>query len=284
MQSEQNNTNAMSQSIIKTLKKFIYGVIPYTFTKVFNPKSSKIKYYKYIKEHDYTRHVYDFAPSYINMRVKVMEDKEKELHYVLHEGNKKLYFPKDYSVEKIQNNYRNLIIEQHPEHPHHYIDTHTEIENKTILDIGAAEGIFSLSVIEKVNMVYLFECEPKWIRALEATFEPWKEKVIIIRKYISDTNSKNQQTLDTFFEDKPTDNLFLKMDIEGAECSALAGAGKLFTTATNLDFAICTYHRKNDVKEIAAFLDKYACTYHLREGYMYIKHHLRPGLLRGSKA
>lgn len=274
----------MSQSIIKNIKKFIYGAIPYAFTKTFHPESPKIKYYKYIKEHDYTRHIYDFAPSYINMHVEVMEDKEKELRYVLHAGSKKLYFPGDYSVEKIQKNYRNLIIEQHQEHPHHYIDTLTEVENKTILDIGAAEGIFSLSVIEKAKLVYLFECEPKWIKALEATFEPWKEKVIIIRKYISDTNSENQQTLDTFFEDKSTENLFLKMDIEGAECRALAGAEKLFSTATNLDFAICTYHRTNDAKDIAVFLDKYACNYILREGYMYIKHRLRPGLIRGHKA
>lgn len=273
----------MSQSTIKSIKKFIYGTIPYIFTKILNSDSAKIKYYKYIKEHDYTRHIYDFAPAYINMQVQVLEDKEKGLRYVMHEGNKKLYFPADFSPQKIEKAYCSLLIEQHPEHPHHYIDYPEEIENKTILDIGAAEGIFSLSAIEKAGMIYLFEYDPKWIKALDATFEPWRDKVRIIKKYISNTNDDTQQTLDSFFADKPANDLFFKMDIEGAECSALAGAKELFSKATNLDFAICTYHRKNDAKDIAAFLDNYSCTYSLRKGYMYVNHRLRPGLIRGSK-
>lgn len=273
-----------TSSITKTVKKYIYGSVPYFFTKIFNANSPKLKYYKYIREHRYTRHIYEFAPAYIDMQVKVIEDKEKGLPYVLHEGNKKLYFPEDYPVQKIQKLYRDLLIEQHPEHPHHYIDSPEEVENKTILDIGAAEGIFSLSAIERARMIYLFECEPKWIKALEATFEPWKEKIRIIRKYVSDTNDETQQTLDSFFSDKSVNDLFLKMDIEGAECSALEGTKELFSKAQNLDFAICAYHRKNDAKEIAAFLDKYTCTYASREGYMYVRHRLRVGVIRGSKA
>lgn len=274
----------MSRSTIKNFKKFIYGTIPYIYTKIICPDSPKIKYYKYIKEHDYTRHIYDFAPAYINMQVEVMEDKGKGLRYVMHEGDKRLYFPEDFSEQRIQKAYRSLLIEQHPEHPHHYIDSPDEIVDKTILDIGAAEGIFSLSAIEKARMIYLFEYDPKWIKALKATFEPWKDKVRIIKKYISNTNDDTQQTLDSFFTDKPVNDLFFKMDIEGAECSALDGAKELFTKAINLDFAICTYHRKNDAKDISAFLDDYSCTYNPREGYMYVMHRLRLGLIRGSKA
>lgn len=62
----------------KEYQKFIYGTIPYIYTKIFDPDSPKLRYYKYIKEHDYTRHIYDFAPAYINMKVDVMEDKEKD--------------------------------------------------------------------------------------------------------------------------------------------------------------------------------------------------------------
>lgn len=274
----------MSESILKKTKKFIYGTIPYIYTKITSPDSPKIRYYKYIKEHDYTRHIYDFAPAYINMKVDVMEDKEKGLRYVMHEKDKKLYFPEDFSKERIQKAYRSLLIEQHPEHPHHYIDSPDEIINKTILDIGAAEGIFSLSAIEEARMIYLFEYDPKWIKALKATFEPWKDKVRIIKKYISNINDDTQQTLDSFFTDKPVNDLFFKMDIEGAECSALAGAKELFSKATNLDFAICTYHRKNDARDISAFLDDYSCTYNPRKGYMYVMHRLRTGLIRGSKS
>lgn len=46
-----------------------------------------------------------------------------------------------------------------------------------IADIGSAEGNFSLSNIENVKKVYLFESDKEWIEALEATFRPWRDKV-----------------------------------------------------------------------------------------------------------
>lgn len=98
----------------------------------------------------------------------------------MHEKDKNYIFRKIFK-RKNTKAYRCLLIEQHPEHPHHYIDSPKEITDKTILDIGAAEGIFSLSAIEKARMIYLFEYDPKWIKALNATFEPWKDKVKIIK-------------------------------------------------------------------------------------------------------
>ena len=51
---------------------------------------------------------------------------------------------------------------------------------------------------------------------MEATFAPYKEKITIVRKYVSDVDEEDNITLDTFFRDegKFIDNLFLKMDIE----------------------------------------------------------------------
>lgn len=274
----------MSFSLIKKFKKFIYGTIPYLYLKAFKPLSPKLNYYKYIKEYDYTRHIYEFARSYIKMPVHIQEDKFRGLYYVMHNGVKKLYFPGNYSAQKITNLYRALLIEQDTAHPHHYIDSLSEIENKTILDVGAAEGMFSLNAVETARMIYLFEYDSNWIEALKATFEPWKEKVILVKRFISNKNGATNQTLDDFFSDKSKDDLFLKMDIEGAECKALEGSKKLFSEAVNLNFAICTYHRRNDKHKISAYLNNYSCTYAPREGYMYVKHRLRTGLIRGFKA
>ena len=51
---------------------------------------------------------------------------------------------------------------------------------------------------------------------MEVTFAPYKEKITIVRKYVSDVDDEDNITLDTFFRDegKSIDNLFLKMNIE----------------------------------------------------------------------
>ena len=63
--------------------------------------------------------------------------------------------------------------------------SYSSLEDVTLLDVGAAEGFFALSVIEHVKEIILFECDVEWIKALEATFKPWKDKVFIINKYVS---------------------------------------------------------------------------------------------------
>ncbi len=271
----------MSAAIGKNIKRVLYGTIPYAFLRIFHPGSSKLPYYKFLKDHEYSRYVYDFAREYLEKDIPVYTNKEKELPYVIH-SERKLYFPRTYSDSKVRNTYRALLIEQDTRHPHHYVESLNEFENKTLLDIGAAEGFTSLEAIEKVKYVYLFECDPGWLEALTATFEPWKEKVQIIRKYIGKRTQGDTLTLDDFMKDKPRNDLFLKMDIEGAECDALEGSKELFATASRMDFAICTYHRKNDVKRISAFLNRFGCAYTPRPGYMYVKHRLRTAVVRGN--
>lgn len=270
-------------SIVKGLKKFIYGYIPYIYYCIVDSSSPKLKYYEFLIKHQYSRYLYDFAQSYLDRKIEIEKDKNNGLYYVIHKENKKLYFPRNYTLQKIEKTYKALLIEQDIKHPHHYVDSVSEFQNKTILDIGSAEGIISLDAIEVATFIYLFECDPYWIEALNATFEPWKEKVQIIEKYVSNQNDEKNVSLDEFFKNKSKENLFLKMDIEGAEQDALEGCKELFATAKNLDFAICTYHRKNDEKIISAYLNKYGCTFSPREGYMYVKHRLRTCLLRGFK-
>lgn len=106
--------------------------------------------------------------------------------------------------------YRGLLIEQDKRSAHRYVDSYEELKGKTLLDIGAAEAIFTLDTIEYIDHAYLFECDESWIEALEATFAPYKEKITIVRKYVSDVNDEDNITLDTFFRDegKSIDNLF----------------------------------------------------------------------------
>lgn len=267
----------------KRFKTFLWGNIPYAYHSIFNSKSDKLKYYKYFTKHGYTHFPFDFAKEYTNMRVDIKFDESKDLPYVIHRGTKKLYFPKIYAQDKITKLYQSLLFEQDVRSPHHYIQTLEELKGKTLLDIGSAEGIFSLDAIETIHFAYMFECDPQWIKALEATFEPWKEKIQIVAKFISNEISDNTLTIDSFLKDKPSKNLFLKMDIEGEERFALQGAEKLFTESPDLEFAICIYHRKDDKSVISAFLDKYDCKYAINKELLYYKHDFRPCLIRGNK-
>ena len=79
------------------------------------------------------------------------------------------------------------------------------------------------------------------------------------------------------------ENLFLKMDIEGAECDALNGARMLFSKAKNMTFVICTYHRRNDAKIIMDYLREHHCTWSIPEDLFYIKHSFRICLVKGQK-
>ncbi len=69
---------------------------PYYFMKGYKPDSPYLKYYKYIRKHGYSRHLYEFKDEYANMPVDVQKDEEKGLYYVQKE-KKRLYFRKKHS-------------------------------------------------------------------------------------------------------------------------------------------------------------------------------------------
>ena len=158
-----------------------------------------------------------------------------------------------------------------------------------VVDIGAAEGIFALSIIDRASKVYLIECDEAWIEALRLTFSPYADKVKIISKYVSDRMDGDAfTTLDNLFDGIKVD--FIKADIEGAEVAMLRGASKLMNRQGPLKMVLCTYHRKNDAQEITKVLSAHNfssvysnhfmllfCDLHLQSPY------LRHGLVRCQK-
>lgn len=266
---------------IKIFKRIIRGYFPYYLTKLLHPKSELIKYYKYIMKHGDAHHLFLFGHEYENFKTIIEYDKVCGMPYVKLPNHKhKLYFRRDMSPRKIEGLYKSLIMEQDSRSPHRYFDNIEELRGKILLDIGAAEGIIPLLAIEQIEHAYLFECDDRWMEALNKTFEPWKNKITIIKKYISDKNDESNITIDSFMESIPDGNFFIKMDIEGMERVALSGASKTFAEKENINFAVCTYHNNDDFSVISTILNSYGCKFINHTGYW--RHKLRSVMLRGS--
>ena len=151
-----------------SIKKFIYGTLPYYFMKGYKPDSPYLKYYKYIRKHGYSRHLYEFKDEYLSMPVDVRKDENRNLYYVLKEDGKRLYFQRTTPPHKIQKYYRALMIEQDQRSAHHYFNNNKDVTGKVFVDVGCAEGYSSLEIIEEAKHVYLFEQNESWLEAIRA--------------------------------------------------------------------------------------------------------------------
>lgn len=256
--SENELTNEQSQ-VIKYLKRNPLNIFPYSFTKKYNQD-----------------------------KVEVYFDKKKCLQFVYLDG-KRLYFKRGYSDSLLKSKFNNLCIEQDIESPHRYLSDYFFINNGDIVaDIGAAEGNFALGLVEKAKKIYLFESDEGWIEALNATFEPWKAKVEIINKSVSDKTDNENLQLDSFFKNKELN--FIKIDTEGSELKVLNGSKVIISNQNNLKIAVCTYHKQNDELLFSEFLTNFGFYIYKPQGYMIYIHdneykepYLKRGLIRASK-
>lgn len=232
---------------------------------------------------------YPFHDNYSSDKIDVFYAPETGMRYVLQDG-KRLYFKKRWSGKRIKRAFSDLLREQDINSPHRYLtDKFTIVNDDVVADIGAAEGNFSLSVIEKIKKLYLFEYDQEWIQALRATFAPWAEKVEIINKYVSDYNDDSHIRLDTFFDMK-NDITFLKIDVDGAEAIVLNSCVEVFKANNSFKVALCTYHKNNDEKDFTLLLKNHGFSISPSKGYMihyYDKKmkaaYLRRGLIRAVR-
>ena len=148
-----------------------------------------------------------------------------------------------------------------------------------------------LDVVDKVKKIYLFEPAERWQRPLNATFAPWKEKVVIVRKFLSDETNDTCVSLDDYFTGSSEVPTLLKMDIEGFEGRALrSGQGLLRAENGVRKVVVCTYHRQDDEQNLGAFLREYGFNTTPSKGYMLFVYdddvkppYLRRGIIRATK-
>jgi len=239
---------------------------------------------KNIKKNGVRMFPYSFVEKY-NFDLDVHCD-DLNNQYVLH-NNKKLFFPKEVTRAQIKTKYLALLAEQDPESPHNYFTDDFKVdENDVFFDIGSAEGLISLDIIDRVKKAFIFECEEKWSSALSLTFLDYGNRAEIVNKYVSDKDIEGHAKIDEYVNSE-YDSLVFKLDVEGSEMEVLKGMNGVLSSNINIKIAICTYHRNEDFKEISSFLAEKGFDIKTSKGYMIFDPlnppYLRRGLIRATK-
>lgn len=223
---------------------------------------------------DLTRHPFPYERVLAPREIKVEVSAENGLPFVVHHG-KRLFMPKNWTVRQTEDMYRNLLETEGltgegclRKHPHCYVSSFCPIEEgDVVLDVGCAEALLALDVIEKAREVYLFECDNKWNQPLRATFESYKSKVHLVNKFVGgQTVGKFIRLVDAVKTDSGTP-FFIKMDIEGTEREVLESSRE-FLMSNKIKLACCVYHRQDDERYICRFLSDCGFRYEFSEGYM----------------
>lgn len=264
-------------------------IVRFYFEIIFDYMCGKLGEYKeevfFIVKHGITMFPYDFSKKYSDFQCEILYDYDEEKYYVFHKG-KRLYFPKGIEKEEIKRAYKQLIMEQESESPHCYwSNINRPARGDVFVDVGAAEGMIALEWIDIVDKAILIECDEAWKDALISTFAPYQEKVKIISRYCCEKEGTGTTTIDNIVGG--VDNLVIKMDIEGAEISALKGAEKTLKNK-KVKWAVCTYHRKNDANDIENIMKENDIEYEYSSGYLILPYDLqheypyfRKGVIRG---
>jgi hypothetical protein len=222
---------------------------------------------QYLRDNDIAVFPYTFPEKYQAADIELLKDEALGLYYT-HWDGKKLYYKNGTNARRARQYFNSLHLEQDQQSPHRYLtQTFDVAEGDVVADIGAAEGNFSLSIVEKAGFIYLFEADKRWIKALEATFSPWREKVKIVARYVSDETTDGCVTLDDYFNDNRAIN-FIKADVEGAEGQVLKGATKTIADQADLKIAICTYHRQEDAENLDTMLKSMGFRNTFSDGFM----------------
>ncbi|MEI8046632.1 MAG: FkbM family methyltransferase [Bacteroidota bacterium] len=243
----------------------------------------------YLKHHKYSAFPYKWTQKYDNFLPDVFRDEQLQRFYILFEG-KKMYFPKKFTKSHVIWAARSMYKEQDKYSPHLYLTSDFQVEaGSIIIDAGVAEGNFSLSVVEKAKRLYLIECEAEWMDTLRLTFEPWKDKVVFVEKFMSDAAGETTTSIDALLHPFNNEKFFIKLDIEGSEQKALAGMKNLVASGNPVKINVCTYHQPNAFDEIQKILKDYGFLWEVSEGYVLFFHPgekpaFRRNLVRASKS
>ena len=236
-------------------------------------------------------------PSQEDMTVEVESgfDDSLRLPYVIHKG-KHLYFPRKYSVAQAVEAYKGYICgdrllgKGEDFAPHQYQSKEFQVhDGDVVVDVGCAEALFSLDVIEQASKVYLIERDGIWKAPLLATFAPYKDKVVFVQKLVSDKDGRATVSLPSLLKSETASPLFIKMDIEGYEPKVVRTLLPLLRERDGITLSCCTYHNNEDATILEQLFQQVGYRYEFSKGYMLFARYDQPaapyfrhGVIRAS--
>ena len=146
-------------------------------------------------------------------------------------------------------------------------------DDDIVVDIGAAEGLFALSVVRRCRRVFVIEPNPVFMLSLQQTYRTFpKDKVVLIPCAVgkeegnvelcshsissavqpSRLGSVAMRSLDHIFPE-PERVTFIKADLEGYEMDMLQSARNLIRRCRP-KMAIACYHQANNAEDMARFV------------------------------
>lgn len=240
----------------------------------------------------------NFTQKYENFHVDIMREKNNGCFWVIHNGAK-LFFPSHSNEQGAATAYMKLCREQDIASPHRYVNDYGTLKDCYVIEAGAAEASFSLdALINGCKKAYIFECNAAWIESLNKTFVKYGDRVNIIQKYISSSDTDNTISIDSIFNKAiqndgfsfENDKVFIKMDIEGMEEAAIKGMQYVLEHAKHIELAICAYHKQDDEQMIRSYFPENRWEIETSTGYMLFPYdkkqkppYFRRGVLRIKK-
>lgn len=208
-----------------------------------NPDYMKIA--KYLNDNKVNVFPYKFTEQYKSSDISIKKDKTSNLYFTNYHNFDIYLKPAFTNKYRAARYFKNILLEQDTQSPHRYTteEFHPQ-KDSVILDIGGAEGFFPIDYIDAVKKVYIFECSNEWIQALEKTYKNYKDKVVIIKKFVSSYSDDTHISLDDFIKEKhlENENLFIKIDAEGSEPDIIKSGSFLFSSKQSIQLALCVYH------------------------------------------
>lgn len=242
----------------------------------------------YLQNHEIDMFNGQIKKEYPDDMFDISRDEANGLLYSYWMG-RKIYLKSEIQSRAVAKEYLCLLCkEQDKNSPHCYsMDKLNLNEKDVVIDAGAAEGFFSLQIVDKVKKIYLVESDEGWLEALKYTFAPYSEKIVIVPKWLGSKNDESTISIDRIdSEDKVT---LVKLDVEGAEADAIAGGGETFSSDRDIQVVACTYHRTEDADDFYAYFHGKGFDTEFSKGYLFVgglevvKPELRKGVLTARK-
>lgn len=227
----------------------------------------------------------EWVKEYSSQNVRVEKDESTGLLYVMIDDHR-VFFPKKATPANVQQGVSIGQMEQDPRSPHRYIGNGFNVDSGDVgVFIGASDGLFCLSLIDRLSKAYLFEPNTDWHEPLRATFAPWGDKVEVVPLAAGSRDGDRQVSLDHFFKDHPSPN-YIQVDVDGLEQDVLDGARNLLRNSSKLRLSLCTYHKRLDFPKFDNLLRSMGYTIHHSPGFFLIgvrMPYFRRGVLYASR-